>query len=101
MVKQIRLELPRLGTLKLYYLLKDELKGMGVGRDRLFSILRANHMLIEPKRSYHITTDSHHRFRKHKNTAKDIPLTSPEQLWVSDITVCRTQTKPNVSGIGH
>jgi putative transposase len=94
MVQQIRLELPRLGTRKLYYLLKDELKSIGVGRDRLFSILRANHMLIEPKRSYHITTDSHHRFRKHKNTAKNIYLTSPEQLWVSDITYVGHRQNP-------
>ena len=32
----------------------------------MFRILKANHMLIKPKKSYHITTDSHHRFRKHK-----------------------------------
>jgi transposase InsO family protein len=94
MVQQIRLELPRLGTRKLYHLLQEPLREIGVGRDRLFAILRANHMLIEPKRSYHITTDSHHRFRKHKNTAKDLLLTRPEQLWVSDITYVGNRENP-------
>ena len=94
MVQQIRLELPRLGTRKLYHILKDSLGDIGVGRDRLFTILRANHMLIEPKRSYHITTDSHHRFRKHKNTAKEVSLMKPEQLWVSDITYIGNRENP-------
>lgn len=67
LVQSIRSLMPKLGTRKLYYMLKEELKLLGVGRDKLFRILKVNHMLIKPKRSYHITTDSHHRFRKHKN----------------------------------
>jgi transposase InsO family protein len=43
-------------------------------------------MLIKPKKNYRITTDSHHRFRKHKNLISDMRLTHPEQVWVSDIT---------------
>jgi phage antirepressor YoqD-like protein len=45
----------------------DDLKSMKIGRDKLFDILRANHLLIQPKRRYHVTTNSHHRFRKHQN----------------------------------
>mgnify|MGYP000707641066 CR=1 FL=1 len=94
MVQEIRLELPRLGTRKLYHILRNPLKEIGVGRDRLFAILRANHMLIEPKRQYHITTNSYHRFYKHKNTAKDLDLCKPEQLWVSDITYVGNRSNP-------
>ena len=43
-------------------------------------------MIIYPKRSYHITTNSHHRFYKHKNLISDMLPTRPEQIWVSDIT---------------
>lgn len=43
-------------------------------------------MLIKARRNYQITTNSHHRFRKHKNLIADIPLRYPEQVWVSDIT---------------
>jgi phage antirepressor YoqD-like protein len=36
----------------------DDLKSMKIGRDKLFDILRANHLLIQPKRRYHVTTSS-------------------------------------------
>ncbi|NMA74865.1 MAG: hypothetical protein GX963_12055 [Bacteroidales bacterium] len=80
MVQGIRSVMPRIGTGKLYYLLYDSLQEMGVGGDKLFSILKANHLLIKPKRNYRITTNSHHRFRKHKNLIADLPLTHPEQV---------------------
>jgi len=86
MVKTVRRDMPRIGFRKLYYLLYEPLRELKVGRDKFLSILKANHMLITPKRNYRITTDSHHRFRKHKNLIADMPLKHPEQVWVSDIT---------------
>ena len=86
MVQDIRLEMPRIGTRKLYHILRSDLRERHVGRDRLFDILRANHMLIKPVRSYHVTTNSHHRFRKHKNLVENMEATRPEEIWVSDIT---------------
>jgi transposase InsO family protein len=50
--------------------------------------------LIKPKRSYHITTDSHHRFRKHKNIVSNLEIEEPEQIWVSDITYVGTRANP-------
>lgn len=78
-------EMPRIGTRKLYHMLQPTLEEKHIGRDRLFDILRANHMLIKPARSYHVTTNSHHRFRKHKNLVANMEPTRPEQIWVSDI----------------
>jgi len=66
-----------------------------VGRDKLFRILKANHLLIKPKRSYHVTTDSHHRFRKHKNIVSNLDINRPEQIWVSDIPYAGTRTNPS------
>ena len=86
--------MPRLGTRKLYYLLKDSLKNIKVGRDKLFRILKANHLLIIPKKSYHITTNSHHRFRKHKNSVCNLKINRPEQVWVSDITYVGRRENP-------
>lgn len=83
--------MPRIGTRKLYFMLKPELKKHNIGRDRLFDILRGNHMLVQPKRSYHITINSHHRFRKHNNLIADINPTPPEVVWVSDITYIGTR----------
>ena len=93
MVEEIRMEMPRIGTRKLYHMLQSTLEEKHVGRDRLFDILRANHMLIKPARSYHVTTSSHHRFRKHKNLVANIEPTRPEQIWVSDITYLGNRKK--------
>ena len=93
-MREIRMIMPRLGGKKLYYLLKEQLMVLNVGRDKLFRILRANHMLIEPRKRYHITTDSHHRFRKHKNLVSTIEIEKPDAVWVSDITYVGTRTNP-------
>jgi putative transposase len=94
LVRQVRIRLPELGTRKLYLLLQSELNKLSVGRDRLFSIMKANHMLVKPKRQYHITTNSFHRFRKHKNLTEDLELVRPEQLWVADITYIGNRQNP-------
>lgn len=94
MVIEIRKSMPKLGTKKLYYLLSDKLQLIKIGRDRFFDILRANHLLIQPKRSYHITTNSHHRFRKYQNQILDLEINRPEQVWVSDITYIGKREKP-------
>ncbi len=52
---------------KLYYLLEPQLQELHVGRDKLNAIIKANNLLIKPLRSYHKTTNSHHRFHRHKN----------------------------------
>ena len=86
LVELERMLMPRIGTCKLYHILYNKLRDLNVGRDKFFTILKANHLLISPKRSYHITTNSHHRFKKHKNIIENMPIIRPEQVWVSDIT---------------
>mgnify|MGYP001052241827 FL=1 len=80
LVNEIRIKMPRVGTRKLYYLLEEPLNKLKVGRDKLFTILKANHLLIKPKRQYHITTNSHHRFKKHKNLIENMEINRPEQV---------------------
>ena len=94
LVESIRIQMPKIGARKLYFLLQKELRSMNVGRDMLFRILKSNHMLITPKRSYHITTNSHHRFRKHKNLIENVVPEKPEQIWVSDITYVGNRANP-------
>lgn len=94
MIAAIRMVMPRIGTRKLYYLLVDKLRVLKIGRDKFFGILRANHLLVEARRSYHVTTDSHHRFRKHKNLILEMSIIRPEQVWVSDITYIGKREKP-------
>ena len=94
MIIEIRSQMPRIGSKKLYYLLNQDLKKLKIGRDKFIDILRANHLLIVPKRSYHVTTNSHHRFRKYKNQLLDLQINKPEQVWVSDITYIGKREKP-------
>jgi len=94
LVEEVRMRMPRLGTRKLYHILREKLRLMGVGRDRLFAIMKANHLQVVPKRQYHVTTNSHHRFRKHKNLIEFLHLDRPEQVWVSDITYIGTRANP-------
>lgn len=84
--------MPRLGTRKLYHLIKPELRKAGIkcGRDTLFGWLREEDLLIRPAKRYVQTTHSKHFLRKHPNLAKEMTVTAPEQLWVSDITYVRT-----------
>lgn len=97
MVMCIRCKMPRIGTRKLYYLIKDELNllHIKIGRDVLFNFLRAEHLLIKPKRSYVKTTNSKHWMKKYPNLIKNIEVTKPEQLWVSDITYIQTEQGHN------
>jgi len=88
MVLDVRRRLPRVGTRKLYYLLKPEFEHSGIklGRDGLFDYLRQRHLLIRPKRSYTRTTNSRHWLKKHPNLYQDMEVEQPEQAFVSDIT---------------
>jgi len=65
MVQSIRAKMPRIGTKKLYYLLGDQLKELGVGRDRLFHTLNANHLCIYSMRPHYscfmLTPDQMHK----------------------------------------
>ncbi|HET9432845.1 MAG TPA: IS3 family transposase [Chitinophagaceae bacterium] len=87
-VKRIRVSQPRVGTRKLYRAL--HLNWVRIGRDHLFEILRKNRLLIKPMKNFKKTTNSYHRFRKHRNLIKDLIVTAPNQVFVSDITYLDT-----------
>lgn len=93
-VLEVRQRMPELGTRKLYKKLYPQLRELKVGRDKLFSIMSANQMQIKKKRQYTITTNSHHRFRKHKNLIEHAQINRPEQVWVSDITYIGSRINP-------
>ncbi|MFT5581579.1 MAG: putative transposase, partial [Psychromonas sp.] len=95
LVRNIRNVMPKLGGKKLYYLLQPDLSQLNVGRDKLFRILRTKPNAYCPKKSYHITTDSYHRFRKHKNLISSLEIEEPESVWISDITYIGTRQNPS------
>lgn len=95
MVQKVRMRMPRLGTRKLYSLLKTDLQAQGIkiGRDAFFSLLRAEHMLIKPRKKYTKTTFSKHWLRKYPNLLKDLKIKRVEQVFVSDITYLKTKQR--------
>ncbi len=95
LVLQQRMSLPRLGTRKLYYLIKPKMEkeNIKMGRDGLFECLRHNHLLIKPKKSYTRTIMSKHWLHKHPNLLKNIRIYRPEQVYVSDITYIKSKER--------
>ncbi|MCG6191607.1 DDE-type integrase/transposase/recombinase, partial [Maribellus maritimus] len=91
-VKEERKVQPRVGVRKLYETLLPSFKSahIKVGRDSLFDILRANNMLVRRKKASYKTTNSYHHFHKYNNLIKELKVTKPNQVWVSDITYIRT-----------
>lgn len=92
-VDQQRKLLPRLGTRKLHYLIKDQLatSQLKFGRDKLFDLLREYGLLIKPQRRYIQTTMSKHWMKKWPNLVKGKVINEPDQVWVSDITYIKTE----------
>ena len=93
-VKKIRETHRRMGTRKLYemlqpFMLEHQIK---IGRDALFNMLSANHLLVRKRKRRIQTTNSYHWLRKHPNLIRKFVPTEPNQLWVSDITYWKIKT---------
>lgn len=87
----VRNNLPRIGTRKLHFLLQTSLEShkIKIGRDYLFDLLSEHKLLVRQRKRKAITTDSRHWMRKYSNLIRNMPVTRPEQVWVSDITYIR------------
>lgn len=93
LVMNKRKQMARLGTIKLYDMIKKDMikKDIKCGRDKLFFVLRKNNLLVKKKKNYTRTTNSYHRFRTYKNLIEGLIITRPEQVWVCDITYIKTR----------
>lgn len=92
MVLNVRKEHPRMGTRKIYHLIKPDLarSNIKMGRDALFDLVAENNMKVQKRKRRHITTNSNHVFRRYPNLIRDLEPDGPNQIWVSDITYIRT-----------
>lgn len=95
LVQAVRMEMPRIGTRKLYYLIKSELISLNIkiGRDALFTYLKSENMLVKPKKNYIKTTNSKHWLRKHPNLMKEVEIKRAEEFFVSDITYVKSRER--------
>ena len=81
--------MPRIGTRKLHYMLAETLQkhNISIGRDKLFDLLEEYGLLVRRRKRRRInTTDSNHPFRKYPNLIRELQVSRPNHLWVSDIT---------------
>lgn len=92
-VLNIRKNHKRIGARKLYEMLTPVMMQhqIKMGRDKLFDLLAANHLLIRRRRRNIRTTFSNHWLRKYPNLIRGFVPTAPNQLWVSDITYWKTK----------
>jgi putative transposase len=92
-VLELRSEMPRIGTRKLYHILEGEFKegGIKVGRDKLFSVLRDSDLLVKRRKKYTKTTDSSQWRRENEYLIEDYVPEKPEQVLVADITYFATE----------
>lgn len=85
----IRTVQKRLGARKLYFIMQQfiEEHSIQIGRDAFFDLLRNNKLLVRKrKRQKPTTTFSNHWMRKYENLIIGFIPTSPNQIYVSDIT---------------
>jgi len=61
-------------------------RGVGANHKRVARLMRLHGMQVRPRRRYVATTDSNHDGPIFPDSAKDLKLTGPDQLWVADIT---------------
>ena len=90
-VQMFRREQPRSGGKKALSSIGDNLKqrGLGMGRDRFFKVLRENGLLIKRRHKVPRTTYSRHDYAVQPNIFKNMEVSGPEQVFVADITYLR------------
>lgn len=92
-VRELRSRMPKLGGVKLYNELRQEIRALPVpfGRDQFFELLGARGLLIRTRRRQVRTTMSRHGFPVYPDLIKGTTITRPGRVWVSDITYWRVE----------
>lgn len=89
-VEAVREEDPAIGGEKLWYMYCSYFGDKySLGRDAFLTILRTHGLLLRKKSSRCKTTDSSHGLPLYPDLIKDLHITRPFQVWVSDITYIR------------
>lgn len=86
-VLELRLEAPHLGCQKLYEVCRLRFKDrFPLGRDGFYRFLRENRLMLRIRRRKARTTFSNPESAFRPDLIKDLEVTGPNQVWVSDIT---------------
>jgi putative transposase len=86
-IQRIALEWPYYGRPRLTQELRRQ--GWTINPKRVYRLMREDNLLCVRRRRFVITTDSNHDRRIYPNLARELVLTSVNQLWIADITYIR------------
>jgi transposase InsO family protein len=86
-IQRIAVEWPSYGRPRMTKELRR--RGWVVNAKRVRRLMREDNLLCVRKRKFVVTTDSNHARKIYPNLARNMVLTSTDQLWVADITYIR------------
>ena len=86
-IQKIAVEWPAYGRPRVTRELRE--RGWTVNPKRVYRLMREDNLLCVRKRKFVVTTDSNHTRKVYPNLARNMVLTSTDQLWVADITYIR------------
>jgi putative transposase len=90
-IETIAGQFPTYGTRRVTHQLRRVPYEIWVNRKRVHRIMAQKGLLRAVKRRKKRTTDSDHPYPRYPNLVKDLEVTCPDQVWVSDITYIRLQ----------
>jgi transposase InsO family protein len=90
-IEDIAGKFPTYGTRRVTQELRRYPYELPVNRKRVRRIMATKKLLRPVKRRKRHTTDSDHPYPRYPNLVKDLEISRPDQVWVSDITYIRLQ----------
>lgn len=88
-MEQVVGQFPRYGTRRVAHQLRRAPYCYWINRKRAQRIMRRRDWLRPVRRKGYRTTNSEHAYPRYENLVKELVVTHPEQVWVSDVTYIR------------
>jgi len=88
-IEEIAEQFPTYGTRRITHQLRRPPHELRVNRKRVRRIMAKKKLLLPVKGRKCRTTDSKHTYPRYPNLVKDLEISHPEHVWVSDITYIR------------
>jgi len=88
-IEEIAEQFPTYGTRRITHQLRRPPNELRVNRKRVRRIMAKKKLLLPEKGRKCRTTDSKHPYPRYPNLIKDLAISHPEHVWVSDITYIR------------
>jgi transposase InsO family protein len=82
---------PTYGTRRITHQLRRSPYRIHVNRKRVQRVMAEQKLLRPQKQPQKRTTDSQHPYPRYRNLVKDLEISYPDQVWVSDVTYIRLQ----------